>query len=123
MTSTSDGREGRTAIKRPGSGIAIDRDALVRLRQYRLLTRAQLARAMTGDGYKITPDAIAKIENGWRKPKITTLARLCQALDCTPVELLPPEASVPAELLPPQEGDGSERAGEASGHEVHEEAG
>lgn len=88
MTS-DDGRAGRTAIKRPGAGVAIDRGQLVRLRQGRLLSRAQLAKAMSGDGYSITPDAIAKIENGWRRPKTTTLARMCKALGCQPEDLLP----------------------------------
>lgn len=84
-------RQVRTAIRRPGAGVTIDRDRLVRMRQSRLLSRAQLAAAMSagGDGYSITPDAIAKIENGWRRPKTVTLARMCEALGCEPEDLLP----------------------------------
>lgn len=93
---TSSGRAGSTAIKRPGAGIDIDRDRLIRMRQARLLSRAQLAEAMSGDGYSITPDAIAKIENGHRRPKTATLARMCSALRCEPGDLLPPSSpSVP----------------------------
>lgn len=92
---TSSGRAGRTAIKRPGAGIDIDRDRLIRMRQDRLLSRAQLAEKMSGNGYSITPDAIAKIENGWRRPKTATLARMCKALDCEPSDLLPPGEAKP----------------------------
>lgn len=69
------------------------------MRQARLLSRAQLADAMSdpeprGEGsYSITPDAIAKIENGHRRPKTTTLARMCKALGCEPEDLLPPEGA------------------------------
>jgi len=86
----------RTTIKRPGAGVAIDKDKLIRLREVRLLSRAQLAAKMCGDGFKITPDAIAKIENGYRRPKTTTLGKLCEALECEPEELLPapPKAAV-----------------------------
>jgi transcriptional regulator with XRE-family HTH domain len=34
-------------------------------------------------------DAIAKIENGTRRPKASTLRALCQALNCEPRDLLP----------------------------------
>lgn len=116
MTGT---RAGRTAIKRPGAGIAIDRDRLIRLRQDRLLSRADLALRMSNgpcqycrkpyshdagcpsaEEYSITPDAIAKIENGWRRPKTITLARLCRALGCDPGDLLPS-----ATAAPPGQGD------------------
>ncbi len=79
----------RTTIKRPGAGVAIDRDRLIRMREIKLLSRAQLAAKMSGDGFSITPDAIAKIENGYRRPKTSTLRRLCEALGCEPGELLP----------------------------------
>lgn len=76
-------------IRRPGAGIPIDRDKLVRLRLDRLLSRAALADAMRDDdeGFKITPDAIAKIENGHRRPKPRTLAKLCEALGCEATDL------------------------------------
>lgn len=79
----------RTTIKRPGAGVTIDRKRLIRLREVALLSRAQLAAKMSGGDYKITPDAIAKIENGYRRPKTSTLSRLCEALGCEPEDLLP----------------------------------
>lgn len=90
----------RTAVKRPGAGVTIDRERLVRMREIRLLSRAQLAARMSAedDEFSITPDAIAKIENGYRRPKTVTLSRLCEALGCQPEELLPdtrPVASAP----------------------------
>jgi transcriptional regulator with XRE-family HTH domain len=104
---TSERATSRTAIKRPGAGIGIDRDQLVRLRQGALLSRAQLASAMSDDdsatnpdAWSITPDAIAKIENGWRRPKTATLARLCKALGCTPEDLLPQPGSAPLAPCP-----------------------
>ena len=80
----------RTGIKRPGAGVTIDPKRLIRLRETRLLSRAQLAAKMSDgdDDYKVTPDAIAKIENGKRRPKTSTLGRLCQALGCEPEYLL-----------------------------------
>jgi len=79
--------------RRPGAGVAIDRDKLLRMRQTMLLSRSQLAAKMSDDGetpeFTITADAIAKIENGWRKPKTATFGRLCDALDCKPEDLLP----------------------------------
>lgn len=88
----------RTQIKRPGAGVTIDRDRLIRMREVKLLSRAQLAALMSNDDYSITPDAIAKIENGYRRPKTSTLSRMCAALDCQPEELLP---------VVPANGDGS----------------
>jgi transcriptional regulator with XRE-family HTH domain len=90
-------RPARTAIKRPGAGVAIDSKRLIRMRQTRLLSRAQLAAKMSAgnDAYKITPDAIAKIENGHRRPKTSTLSRMCEALGCEPEDLFP-EAELPA---------------------------
>jgi transcriptional regulator with XRE-family HTH domain len=86
----------RTAIKRPGAGVAIDRERLIRLREVRLLSRAQLAEKMSAgdDEFTITPDAIAKIENGYRRPKTVTLGRMCEALGCEPEELLPEQPAV-----------------------------
>lgn len=111
---TSSERTGTTAIRRPGAGIDIDRVRLVRMRQDRLMNRAQLAEAMSSgpcshcgrpysheslcpdEGkYTITPDAIAKIENGHRRPKTATLARMCDALGCEPADLLPPGSVIP----------------------------
>lgn len=90
-------RQARTAIKRPGAGVAIDRERLIRMRATRLMSRAQLAERMSQgeDGFTITPDAIAKIENGYRRPKTVTLGKLCEALSCDPSELLPEGATLP----------------------------
>lgn len=104
-------RPARTAIKRPGAGVTIDRDRLIRMREVRLLSRAQLAAKMSGNGYSITPDAIAKIENGYRRPKTSTLSRLCEALGCEPEELLPLPSASAAERLP------CEHCGAQFGHE------
>lgn len=86
-------RPARTTIKRPGAGVTIDRGRLIRMRETKLLSRAQLAAKMSEnkdeDGFSITPDAIAKIENGFRRPKTSTLSRLCDALGCYPEDLLP----------------------------------
>lgn len=85
----------RPAAKRPGAGVTVDRARLVRLRQEAMLSRADLARKMSDgpDGeFTITPDAIAKIENGFRRPKPATLARLCMALGVGSDQLLPSSA-------------------------------
>lgn len=85
--------------KRPGAGVTIDRDRLVRMREIRLLSRAQLAAKMSalgGGEFSITPDAIAKIENGYRRPKPGTLAKICEALECEADELLPLGPGTPA---------------------------
>lgn len=81
----------RTTVRRPGAGVTIDRTRLIRLRELRLLSRAQLAALMSegDDDFTITPDAIAKIENGYRRPKTVTLGKLCEVLGCYPEDLLP----------------------------------
>jgi DNA-binding Xre family transcriptional regulator len=95
-------RSVRTAIKRPGSGVTIDSKRLIRMREIKMLSRAQLAARMSeGDGdWKITPDAIAKIENGHRRPKTSTLSRLCTALGCEPEDLFPLPGTVSAQPAP-----------------------
>ena len=113
-------RPARTTIRRPGSGVTIDRERLVRMREVKLLSRAQLAAKMSGgpcplcgqmysheadcanaDEFSITPDAIAKIENGYRRPKTSTLSRLCEALGCEPEDLLPVDGALaPKEAAP-----------------------
>jgi DNA-binding Xre family transcriptional regulator len=85
-------RPTKTAIRRPASGVAIDPAKLIAMRSRRSLSRLQLS-VLTAqrdpEGNGISRDAIAKIENGQRRPKTATLAMLCDALDCTPEELLP----------------------------------
>src|SRR5438046_4668162 len=97
-------------IQRQGAGIPVDRARLVRMGTERLLSRADLALKMShgpcpscGRPYShsprcqrrgeftVTPDAIAKIENGQRRPKTVTLARMCEAVGCQPADLLPRE--------------------------------
>ena len=56
------------------------------LRTLRLMSREQVAEAV-----KLTRDAIAKFENGERKPKVETLEDLCKALHCEPQDLYRPE--------------------------------
>jgi transcriptional regulator with XRE-family HTH domain len=85
-------RPTKTAIRRPASGVAIDPARLIAMRARRGLSRLQLAqRTLERDpeGSGISRDAIAKIENGQRRPKTATLAMLCDALDCTEGDLLP----------------------------------
>lgn len=95
-----------TMRKRPGAGVTIDTARLARMRHELALSRQELAARMMGlDEYPpdevraamaaageftITPDAVAKIENGRRKPKAVTLRQLCAVLDCEPADLLPP---------------------------------
>ena len=94
----------RTQLKRPGAGVTIDNKRLLRMREVKLLSRAQLAALMSDDdpdadgAFTITPDAIAKIENGKRRPKTVTLGRLCEALGCDPEDLLPVLPSTPARV-------------------------
>ncbi len=97
----------RTAARRPGAGVAIDSVRLVRMRIVRRLSRADVALKMSNgpcaicdhpyshrpdcpnaSQFTITPDAIAKIENGHRRPKTATFGRLCDALGCEPEDLL-----------------------------------
>ena len=80
MTST---REPQTAVRRPASGVNIDPKKLIRLRELKAWSRAELA-----DAVGMSRDAIAKIENSARRPKSSTLRKLCDALSCQPVDLL-----------------------------------
>lgn len=80
------------SAKRPGAGVVIDITRLRRLREEKMLSRAELASLMSNgnDEFTYTPDAVAKIENGRRRPKTATLRRLCEVLECVPEDLLPP---------------------------------
>jgi transcriptional regulator with XRE-family HTH domain len=112
-------RPDRTAVKRPGAGVTVDRERLIRMREIRLMSRAQLAAKMSGGpcqlcgmpyshksdcpnagDFTITPDAIAKIENGYRRPKTITLGRLCEALGCDPEDILPAVQPTPSKRRP-----------------------
>lgn len=62
-----------------------------RIRQRRKqlsLTAAQLAQKA-----HCSKSFISKIETGERKPSITMLLRLCQALACATIDILPTEAT------------------------------
>jgi transcriptional regulator with XRE-family HTH domain len=79
-------RERLTEIRRPASGIDIDAERLVRLRNEKPWSREKLAAAAG-----ISPASVAKYENGTRRPKTEALAALCRALGCAPGDLLPAE--------------------------------
>lgn len=78
-------RESVSGIRRPASGIDIDKKRLVRLREERTWTREEL-----GKRAGLSRSAIAKVETGERRPSIATLAAICEALECTPSDLLAP---------------------------------
>ena len=62
---------------------------LIRQRRKQLnLTAAQLARLV-----RCSRSYISKLENGHRKPSISTLIRLCAALACSTIDILKPEAN------------------------------
>lgn len=57
---------------------------LIRQRRKQLKLKAkQLAKLV-----RCSKSYISKIENGQRKPSITMLLRLCQALSCTTIDIL-----------------------------------
>jgi transcriptional regulator with XRE-family HTH domain len=100
LTGAAD-RPTKTAIRRPASGVAISTHKLAAMRARRSMTRLQLAqRTLELDPLRwqddeglwhggVSRDAIAKIENGQRRPKTSTLEKLCEALVCEPKDLLP----------------------------------
>ncbi len=93
MTGTgAGGRLTKTAIRRPASGVDIDTRKLIAMRSLRALTRLELqnlTRKLDPEGKGLSRDAIAKIENGQRRPKTETFRKLCKALNCEAAELLP----------------------------------
>ena len=84
-------------IRRPMSGIAIDPGRLTWYRENRPWSRQDLSDAVArldledenGGELTVTRDAIAKIENGERKPKARTVRALCAALGISVSDLLP----------------------------------
>lgn len=78
-------RESVTGIRRPASGIAIDRKQLKRLREGKTWSREEM-----GKRAGISPATVTKLENGERRPKPATLAAICEALGCEPSDLLAP---------------------------------
>jgi len=100
---------------RPASGIVIDGHKLMAWRARRAMSRQDLSDAIAAlkwrypSGSKLTlgRDAIAKLENGYRKPKALTLRALCTALTgdgevCTPAALMPDGEPLPLPLAAQQ---------------------
>ena len=79
-------RASASGLRRPASGIAIDAGRLTRMRKERSWDREDLARAAG-----LSVSMISKIENKERRPRATTLAAICAALNCTPGDLLLPD--------------------------------
>lgn len=69
--------------RRPNAGILIDPDKLRYLRVRDGLSRLELAQ-LSG----LSRDCIAKLENNCRRPRPSTLRKLCKALGCEPEALL-----------------------------------
>lgn len=91
LTGAAD-RPTKTAIRRPASGVYISTRKLIAMRSRRSMTRLQLAERtaeLDPEHKGVSRDAIAKIENGQRRPKTSTLEKLCEALACEPKDLLP----------------------------------
>jgi transcriptional regulator with XRE-family HTH domain len=97
----TEARPGQTPAKRsrPGSGVPLDPAKLTWLRTNRGMTRdglsdkiAEVAREQQildnhGEPVTYSRDAVAKLENGERKPKMYTFLAICAALECDPAEL------------------------------------
>jgi transcriptional regulator with XRE-family HTH domain len=120
MVSTmTEERPGQIPAKRerPGSGVPVSPEKLTWMRNNRKLTREQLSDRIAavareqhildnhGDPVTYSRDAVAKLENGERKPKMYTFEALCAALECDPSELqedfpgtgrTPPPAGMPS---------------------------
>lgn len=111
-------RETQTAIRRPASGMNVDPAKLVRLREEHGWSRQDLAGEVgpylpsrtLPDGRtepgRFSRDAIAKIENGERRPKAKTLTALCAALSCEPRDLLRDQPGAARSEPAPDEGTG-----------------
>lgn len=104
-------RPAQRTIRRPASGIPIDPARLTAWRERRAMSRQDLADAIAALGWAddngrrltYTRDAIAKSENGHRRPKPRTLKALCAALSadgdpCEPRDLMP--GGLPVQLPP-----------------------
>jgi transcriptional regulator with XRE-family HTH domain len=97
MSVMTEDRPGQAAVKRPASGISIDPARLAWHREDRIWSRQDLSDAVarlkladeSGEPLTVTRDAIAKIENGERKPKARTVRALCAALGITVRDLMP----------------------------------
>jgi transcriptional regulator with XRE-family HTH domain len=77
-------RKSASGIRRPASGITIDTERLVRMREEEGWGPADLA-----EEAGLSPSTISKIENRERRPSAAALGAICDALGCQPVDLLP----------------------------------
>lgn len=73
--------------KRPAEGLVAESSSIAALRETKGWSQRELAGEVGRQLF--SRDAIAKIENGTRRPKASTLRALCQALNCEPRDLLP----------------------------------
>ena len=97
MTQERQDQAAPATIRRPASGIAIDPGRMIWYREDRIWSRQDLSDAVArldltdenGGDLTVTRDAIAKIENGERKPKARTVRALCAALGIGVRDLLP----------------------------------
>lgn len=101
MTEERQGQATRASVRRPASGVTIDPARLAWYREsddmgHPVWSRQDLSRAVARlaledeDGpLTVTRDAIAKIENGERKPKARTVRALCAALGVGVRDLMP----------------------------------
>lgn len=104
MLATPEERQARPApVQRPASGISVDPGRLAWWRESRGWSRQQLSREIarlhltdeeTGEPVTVSRDAIAKHENGERRPKPSTVRAYCAVLStpdhpCIPRDLLP----------------------------------
>jgi transcriptional regulator with XRE-family HTH domain len=94
-------RPGQTPAKRerPGSGVPVSPEKLTWVRNNRKLTRDQLSERIAvvareqnildnhGEPVTYSRDAVAKLENGERKPKMYTFEAICAALECEASDL------------------------------------
>jgi transcriptional regulator with XRE-family HTH domain len=101
VSAMTEERPGQTPAKRerPGSGVPVSPEKLTWMRNNRKLTREQLSDRITqvaldqnildnhGQPVTYSRDAVAKLENGERKPKMYTFEALCAALECEASDL------------------------------------
>ena len=92
MTSmNASSRQPRTMIRRPAAGVDIDPDLLRYYREAMGWSRQDLADEiiMPKTGRPMSVDALAKLENGDRRPRPYLLELIAKALQIKPVRLLP----------------------------------
>ncbi len=103
MTAMTQERQAPGRIRRPAAGIDIDPRLLVAWRNGRALSRQEMSDRIRNLGWKddrdaplvFSRDAIAKIENGYRRPRPLTLRAICAVLECSPPDLMPGGSAAP----------------------------